>query len=116
MLFESRVQGIQKPYYKCRIEMYNKQIKKEDDIINYSCTCPVGYSCKHILQTLLKISNEIYEFKEKTNIDNILKLKSKEEIIIAINNILKYNDDIESCLLREFGILLDDSEDEYDYF
>jgi hypothetical protein len=56
VLFESSVQGIQKPYYKCRIEMYNKQIKKEDDIINYSCTCPVGYSCKHILQTLLKIS------------------------------------------------------------
>lgn len=115
VLFESRVQGIQNPYYKCKIKMYNKKIKDKKDIISCNCTCTVANSCKHILETLLKISNEIDKFKEKKNIEDVLKSKSKEEIIIAIKNISRYNDDFEIDLLREFKLFSDDDNDYEDY-
>lgn len=114
VLFESRVQGIQNPYYKCRITMYNKQIKTKKDIINWNCSCLVGTSCKHITETLLAISSKICNFKEKKNIEKVLELKSKEEIIVAIKNICKYNDDIEIDLLKEFNLFsFSDEDDDY---
>jgi hypothetical protein len=114
VLFESRVQGIQNSYYKCRITMYNKEIKNKNDIISWNCSCPIGSSCKHITETILAISSRIDNFKEKKNIEKVLELKSKEEIIIAIKNICKYNDDIEIDLLKEFNIFEDEEEDYYE--
>lgn len=114
VLFESRVQGIQNPYYKCKITMYNKQIKAKKDIISWNCSCPVGNSCKHITETLLKISSEIDNFKEKKNIEKVLELKSKKEIVAAIKNISKYNDDIEIDLLKEFNLFSDEEDDYYE--
>ncbi len=67
-------------------------------IVSGTCSCPVGYACKHTVALLLTWIYEPETFTEQEKLDDALEKRSKAELVTLIKKMLDYSPELEDLL------------------
>jgi len=92
MLLKARCQGSQADAYRVEVTF------DTTGMTGASCSCPVGYRCKHIAALLLTWLHQPEEFLEQQDVDIVLEQCSKTALIALVKKMLRRQPDFELLL------------------
>ena len=87
MTLKARCQGSSPDAYRVEVTF------DSTGVASSSCSCPVGYRCKHIAALLLTWVHRPEEFLEQQEADTLLEQYSKAELITLVKKMLKRQPD-----------------------
>jgi uncharacterized Zn finger protein len=75
--------------YRVEAELVPRDAPGREQIAGWSCTCPRGGFCKHIVALLLTWIATPERFAPRREVGELLASKSREELLSQLNDILE---------------------------
>ncbi len=84
--------------YRVKANLVLTEDKSEAKLVDWDCSCPRGGFCKHIVALLLTWIKQPENFEVRPTFADLLKDKSREELLVLIERMLKQAQELETLV------------------